>query len=64
MTAWARADSDRAAAMLDSSAHQSNTPQMLQEFARTARERIRIDGGAYRRYHLPAQNGERAGSCR
>ncbi|MEJ0025669.1 MAG: hypothetical protein WDN01_06530 [Rhizomicrobium sp.] len=40
--------------MLQSSAHQCITPQMVQRFARTARERIRIDGGGYRRDHLRA----------
>ena len=49
----AQADADRAAAMLESSA-QAITPQMVQRFARTARERIRIDGGGYRRDHLRA----------
>ena len=32
--------------MLESSAQQAVTPQMVQRFARTARERIRIDGGS------------------
>jgi site-specific DNA recombinase len=50
----AQADAERAAAMLGSSAHQAITPQMVQRFARTARERIRIDGGGYRRDHLRA----------
>jgi site-specific DNA recombinase len=50
----ARADSERAAAMLESSAQQSITPQMVQKFARTARERITIDGGGYLRDHLRA----------
>jgi hypothetical protein len=40
--------------MLESSAQQSITPQMVQKFARTARERITIDGGGYRRDHLRA----------
>src|SRR6185312_12959341 len=44
----------RAAAMLETSSQQSITPQMVQRFARTARERIRIDGGGYRRDHLRA----------
>jgi len=44
----------RAAAMLESSGQQAITPQMVQTFARTARERIRIDGGGYRRDHLRA----------
>jgi hypothetical protein len=50
----ARADAVRAAAMLESLAQQSITPQMVQRFARTARERIRIDGGGCRRDHLRA----------
>jgi site-specific DNA recombinase len=50
----ARADAARAAAMLESSTQQAVTPQMVQRFARTARERIRIDGGGYRRDHLRA----------
>ena len=50
----AQADAERAAAMLKSSAHHAITPQMVQKFARTARERIKIDGGGYRRDHLRA----------
>ena len=50
----ARTDAERAAAMLKSSSQQAITPQMVQRFARTARERIRIDGGGYRRDHLRA----------
>ncbi len=50
----AQADAARAAAMLESSGQQSITPHMIQKFARTARERIRIDGGDYRRDHLRA----------
>lgn len=50
----ARADSERAAEMLESSTQQAITPQMVQKFARTARERIRIDGGGYRRDHFRA----------
>jgi len=49
-----RADAERAAAMLESSSQQSITPQMVQRFASTARERIRIDGGGYRGDHLRA----------
>jgi hypothetical protein len=41
-------------AMLETSGQQAITPQMVQRFARTARERIRIDGGGYRRDHLRA----------
>ena len=50
----AQADAARAAAMLETSAQQAITPQMVRRFARTARERIRIDGGGYRRDHLRA----------
>ncbi len=50
----AQADAERAAAMLELSAHHAITPQMVQKFARTARERIKIDGGGYRRDHLRA----------
>jgi len=50
----AQTDAQRAAAMLDSSAQQAITRQMVQKFARTARERIRIDGGGYRHDHLRA----------
>ena len=50
----AQSDAARAAAMLETSGQQAVTPQMVQRFARTARERIRIDGGGYRRDHLRA----------
>jgi hypothetical protein len=50
----AQAGAERAAAMLESSAQQAVTPQMVRKFARTARERMRIEGGGYRRDHLRA----------
>ncbi len=50
----AQADADRAHAMAESVGQQAITPAMVQKFARTARERIRIDGGGYRREHLRA----------
>lgn len=50
----AKADSERAQAMLDSSSQQAITPQMVQRFAATARKRMRLDGGGYRRDHLRA----------
>ncbi|HEX5281968.1 MAG TPA: recombinase family protein [Micropepsaceae bacterium] len=50
----AQVDAERAAAMLESSGQQAITPQMVRKFARTARERMRIDGGGYRRDHLRA----------
>jgi site-specific DNA recombinase len=50
----AQVDAERAAAMLESSGQQAITPQMVRKFARTARQRIRIEGGGYRRDHLRA----------
>jgi hypothetical protein len=50
----AKAESGRAQAMLDSSTQQAITPQMVQRFAATARKRMRLDGGGYRRDHLRA----------
>jgi site-specific DNA recombinase len=50
----ARADADRAQAMAESTSQQAITPAMVQKFATTARERIRINGGGYRREHLRA----------
>ena len=50
----AQADTDRAQALAESAGQQAVTPIMVQKFARTARERIRIDGGGYRREHLRA----------
>jgi hypothetical protein len=47
----AQADADRAQAMAESVGQQAITPAMVQKYARTARERIRIDGGGYRREH-------------
>ena len=41
----AQAGAARAAATLESSGQQAITPQMVQKFARTARERIEVDGG-------------------
>ena len=56
----AQADAERAVAMLESSGQQTITPQMVQKFARTARERIRIEGGSYRRDHLRAPSASRS----
>jgi site-specific DNA recombinase len=50
----ARVDAERAQAMLQHSGSQAVTPQMLRKFARAARQRIRLDGGGYRRDHLRA----------
>ena len=45
----AQADADRALAMAESAGQQAITPAMVQLLARTARERVRIDGGGYGR---------------
>lgn len=50
----AKADADRAQAMLQHSGQKAVTPQMLKKFASTARQRIRLEGGGYRRDHLRA----------
>lgn len=50
----ARVDADRAVAMLETGSQKSITPQMLRKFASTARERMRVEGGGYRRDHLRA----------
>jgi hypothetical protein len=50
----AQTDADRAQALAESAGQQAITPAMVQKFAKTARERIRIDGGGYRREHLRA----------
>lgn len=50
----AKADAERAQAMLQNSGQKAVTPQMLKKFATTARKRIRLDGGGYRRDHLRA----------
>jgi hypothetical protein len=50
----AQADADRAQAMAETAGQQTITPATVQKFASTARERIRIDGGGYRREHLRA----------
>ena len=50
----AKADAERAQAMLDSSGSKAITPQMVRTFAKTARQRIRLEGGGYRRDHLRA----------
>ncbi len=50
----AKADADRAQAMLQNSGRKAVTPQMLHMFATTARKRIRLEGGGYRRDHLRA----------
>jgi hypothetical protein len=49
-----RTDAKRAQATLESSGHQSITQDMVRKFASTARERMRVAGGGYRRDHLRA----------
>jgi site-specific DNA recombinase len=49
----ARLDAERAEDAIDR-AGPTITPQALKTFARTARKRMRIDGGSYRRDHLRA----------
>jgi site-specific DNA recombinase len=50
----ASADADRAQAALDNAGNQAISPEMVTTFARAARQRIRMDGGGYRRDHLRA----------
>ena len=50
----AQAEAEQTAAALESNGHQTVTPAMVRKFAATARERIRIAGGGYRRDHLRA----------
>ncbi|MEQ1509283.1 MAG: recombinase family protein [Sphingopyxis sp.] len=50
----AKADATRAEAMLDSSGAKAITPQMVNAFADSARQRMRLDDGSYRRDHLRA----------
>ena len=49
-----QADALRAQAALDSAAQQPITTAVLRKFAATARKRMRIEGGGYRRDHLRA----------
>jgi site-specific DNA recombinase len=50
----AKADAERAHAMLQNSGQKAITPEMLRKLAQTARGRIRLEGGGYRRDHLRA----------
>ncbi|MGV6874588.1 recombinase family protein [Pseudochelatococcus sp. B33] len=50
----AKADAERAQAMLQNTGQKAFTPQMLRKFAATARDRIRLESGSYRRDHLRA----------
>jgi hypothetical protein len=47
----AKADAERAQAMLENSGSKAVTPQMVRTFAKTARRHIRLEGGGYRREH-------------
>lgn len=47
-------DAERAQAALDSAGNQALTREMVMTFARAAHQRIRLDGGGYRRDHLRA----------
>ena len=58
----ATADAERTQLALDSSGDQGISPDMLKEFARKARDRIRLEGGGYRRDHLRA--GAACRGCR
>ena len=49
-----RVDADRATAMLESAGQKAITAPMLRKFANTARQRMRLPGGGYRRDHLRA----------
>ena len=48
----ARADADRAQALLESPGHSALSPTMIRGFAHNARERIKGSEGGYRRDHL------------
>lgn len=50
----AKSDAERAQAMLQNSGQKAITPEMLRKLAQTARGRIRLEGGGYRRDHLRA----------
>jgi site-specific DNA recombinase len=50
----AQAEAERASAALDCAGQQTITPAMVRRFTATARERMRIAGGCYRRDHLRA----------
>lgn len=56
-------DAERAEAMLDSAGHKAISPAAIRRFSEVARERIRLEGGGYRRDHLralgPACRGRR-----
>ena len=49
-----RVDADRAQAMLETTGERAITPEMVGRLSEAARERMRLDGGGYRRDHLRA----------
>ena len=49
-----RVDADRASALLESAGQKAITAPMLRKFAQTARQRMRLPSGGYRRDHLRA----------
>ncbi|QYU69814.1 protein translocase subunit SecF [Leptolyngbya sp. 15MV] len=49
-----RIDAERASAMLESAGQKAISAPMLAKFAQTARQRMRLPGGGYRRDHLRA----------
>ena len=51
----AKVDAERAQAMLQHSGRQAVTSQVLSNFARAARQHIRLEGGTYRRDDLRAR---------
>lgn len=50
----AKVDAERGQALLEASGAKAITPQMIKIFAKTARQRLHIEGGGYRRDHLRA----------
>ena len=50
----AKADAERAQAALANTGNQAITPDMVEVFAQTARQRMRLENGSYRRDHLRA----------
>jgi site-specific DNA recombinase len=50
----AKADAERAQTALDHAGQQALSPDMVQTFARAARQRLRCENGGYRRDHLRA----------
>ena len=50
----AKADAERVTALLGATGRKSIAPDMLAKFATVARERMRVEGGGYRRDHIRA----------